>query len=63
MSSISIVVNEKGVSGGKFHDPLEIFHDPLPGPDPSVEKPWFKGHSDMTSHKVKRCESIVLKTN
>jgi hypothetical protein len=22
----------------KFHDPLEIFHDPLLGRDPSVEK-------------------------
>ena len=26
------------IFGKKFHDPLEIFHDPLPGRDPSVEK-------------------------
>jgi len=27
----------------KFHDPLEVLHDPLLGRDPSVEKPWSKG--------------------
>jgi hypothetical protein len=26
-----------------FCDPLEIFHDPLPGRDPSVEKCWSMG--------------------
>ena len=26
------------IFGKKFHDPLEICHDPLPGRDPSVEK-------------------------
>jgi len=24
------------------NDPVEIFHDPLPGRDPSVEKHWSK---------------------
>jgi len=28
--------------GKKFHDLLEIFHNPLPDRDPSVEKHWFR---------------------
>jgi hypothetical protein len=25
-------------------DPFKIFHDPLPGRDPAVEKPWLRAH-------------------
>jgi len=27
-----------------IHDPFEIFHDPLPGRAPSVEKRWSRGN-------------------
>jgi hypothetical protein len=30
----------------KFHDPLEMFQDPLLGRDPPVEKHWPRGFSN-----------------
>ncbi len=35
-----------------FDDPLKIFHDPLAGRDPSVEKHWSKGAWDFAIYKI-----------
>jgi hypothetical protein len=40
-------------------DPFKIFHDPLPGRDPSVEKHWFIALLNMGLVRLSRRCSIV----